>query len=302
MKPSLQFSEFFLEGIGNLPGQGYTVYSESIPTTFPGGTLMNSKTRKLLAFVTALVLMLSVAATALAAYNTIPYGAQGDEVRKMQNALSQKGFFRGMVDGKFGPATKKAVIAFQKSVSLTPDGKPGNKTLTALYHGASAINTHSDGEVKAALNIKDPRSIYYGMTGDRVRSLQLALRRAGYYNAAIDSVFGDNTLAAVRKFQSQHALKADGIAGVKTQAKLNMINQGHAQVGYAFVLGMGSKCPEVRSLQSWLSRVGYGPCTDANGFFGTSTRDLLMRWQQDHGRTPTGTMTEAEYNQTVAAP
>jgi peptidoglycan hydrolase-like protein with peptidoglycan-binding domain len=173
---------------------------------------------------------------------------------------------------------------------------------TLLYHGSSAVNTHSNGTIKAELNIQDPRSIYYGMTGERVRSLQLALRRAGYYNAAIDSVFGDNTLAAVRKFQGQHGLKADGIAGVKTQAKLNMINQGHAPVGYSFVLGMGSKCPEVRSLQSWLSRKGYGPCTDANGFFGTSTRDLLLRWQRDHGRTPTGTMTEAEYNQTVAAP
>lgn len=263
---------------------------------------MHSKTCKLIALLTALMLLLSVAATALAAYSTIPYGAQGDEVRKMQNALSKQGFFKGMVDGKFGPATKKAVIAFQKSVSLTPDGKPGNKTLTALYHGPSAINTHTDGDIKANLNIKDPRSIYYGMSGDRVRSLQLALRRAGYYNAAIDSVFGDNTLAAVRKFQGQHGLKADGIAGVKTQAKLNMINQGHATVGYSFVLGMGSDCREVRSLQSWLSGKGYGPCTDRNGFFGASTRSLLIRWQQDTGRTPTGTMTEAEYNQTVAAP
>lgn len=263
---------------------------------------MNSKrATKLVAFVTALILMLSVAVTALA-YSTIPYGSHGDEVRKMQTALRQKGYFKGIVDGKFGPATRKAVVAFQKSVSLTPDGKPGHKTLTALYHGSSAVNTHGNGTIKAELNIQDPRSIYYGMSGQRVRVLQQALRRAGYYNAAIDAVFGDNTLAAVKKFQSQHGLKADGIAGVKTQAKLNAVNEGKNQIGYTFVLGMGSDCAEVRSLQSWLSRQGYGPCTDRNGFFGSSTRSLLMQWQSDNGYTATGTMTESVYNNTVAKP
>lgn len=258
--------------------------------------------QKMIAFMIALVLALSIVATALAAYSTIPYGAKGDDVRKMQTVLRQKGFYKGRVDGKFGPATKKAVIAFQKSVSITADGKPGNKTLTALYEGSSAINHDANGNVKNNLSIKDPRSIYYGMKGDRVSALQRALRTAGYYNAAIDAKFGDNTLDAVIRFQRAHGLKADGIAGAKTQAKLNAVNKGKSKINDSFVLGMGSSCAEVRSLQSFLCHNGFGPITDKEGYFGESTRDALIMWQVSTNRTTTGTMTETTYNNTVAKP
>ena len=257
---------------------------------------------KIIAFMIAMILILSTVATALAAYSTIPYGSQGDDVRKMQTVLRQKGFYKGRVDGKFGPSTKKAVIAFQKSVSITADGKPGNKTLTALYHGSSAINDDGSSNVKASLNIKDPHSICYGMSGQRVRALQQALRTAGYYNAAIDAKFGDNTLNAVIRFQKDHGLKADGIAGVKTQNKLNDVNGKKSQINDYFVLGMGSTCPEVRSLQSFLSHNGFGPLTDKDGFFGESTRDALIMWQVSTNRSTTGTMTESVYNNTVAKP
>ena len=264
---------------------------------------MNTKRlTKMIAFMIAMVLVLSVVATALAAYSTIPYGATGDQVRKMQTALRQKGFYKGKVDGKFGPATRSAVVAFQKSVSLTPDGKPGNRTLTALYHGSSAINDDGNSKVKASLNVQNPNSICYGMSGQRVRALQQALRAAGYYNAAIDANFGDNTRNAVIKFQRDHGLTADGIAGVRTLAKLNAVNGGKAKVNDYFVLGMGSQCPEVHSLQGYLITKGYGPITDPVGYFGASTRDMLKQWQSDTGRKVTGTMTESTYNNTVAKP
>ena len=264
---------------------------------------MNMKRlQKMIAFMIALVLVLSVVATALAAYSTIPYGSQGDDVRKMQTLLRQKGFYKGRVDGKFGPATKKAVIAFQKSISITADGKPGNKTLTALYEGSSAINHDANGDVKNNLNVKDPRSICYGMKGERVRALQRALRTAGYYNAAIDAKFGDNTRDAVIRFQRDNGLKADGIAGVKTQNKLNAVNGKKSQINDSFVLGLGSNCPEVRSLQSFLCHNGFGPISDAEGYFGEDTRDALIMWQVSTNRETTGTMTENTYNNTVAKP
>ncbi|MBE5800905.1 MAG: hypothetical protein E7319_01290 [Clostridiales bacterium] len=257
---------------------------------------------RLIAFTLAMILVMSVAVTALAAYATIPYGAKGDEVRKMQTVLRQKGYYKGRVDGVFGPSTRSAVIAFQKSISIAADGKPGNKTLTALYHGSSAINTPSNGDIKSTLNIQNPHSIYYGMSGEKVRALQQALRKAGYYNAVIDGVFGDNTLRAVKLFQSKHGLKADGIAGVQTQAKLNAVNNSKPQMTAYFVLGMGSNCSEVRSLQSYLVGKGYGPSTDPNGYFGSNTQSMLKAWQQDNGYKVTGTMTESVYNNTVAAP
>ncbi len=263
--------------------------------------MKNMRLQKLIAFMIALVLVLSVVSSALAAYSTIRYGSKGDDVRKMQTALRQKGFYKGSVDGKFGPATRRAVIAFQKSVSLTPDGKPGNKTLTALYHGSSAINNYHNTETRNSMNVTNPQSICYGMSGQRVRALQQALRTAGYYNAAIDAKFGDNTLAAVKRFQRDHGLTADGIAGVRTQQKLNAVNGGKNKISSNFVLGVGSKCQEVHSLQSFLSNAGY-PIEDAAGYFGNSTEQALKAWQRDTGRSQTGTMTESTYNNTVAAP
>ena len=55
-----------------------------------------------------------------------------------------------------------------------------------------------------------------GKKCQRVIFLQLMLKALGYYSGAIDGLFGPKTDAAVRKFQEEHDLKVDGIAGPKT--------------------------------------------------------------------------------------
>lgn len=50
------------------------------------------------------------------------------EVKYLQQFLNSKGFGNLIVDGKFGLKTKKAVILFQKTNSLTPDGIVGPRT------------------------------------------------------------------------------------------------------------------------------------------------------------------------------
>ena len=59
-------------------------------------------------------------------------GSRSDEVKKIQTALRDKGYFTSNIDGIFGTLTKNAVIAFQKDNGLTPDGIVGEKTLKAL--------------------------------------------------------------------------------------------------------------------------------------------------------------------------
>ena len=171
---------------------------------------------RLMAFVMALVLCLSTVAVALAAYDTIPYGEQSTAVRKMQDALRTKGYYKGAVDGKFGAATKAAVIKFQKAVGITADGKPGNKTLTALYEGKSAINKSNSYERTEWSKPTNPQTLYYGCTGRRVEKLQNALKKAGVYKGNLDGVYGDLTYEAVRKYQRQKGLYVDGMAGTKT--------------------------------------------------------------------------------------
>lgn len=53
-------------------------------------------------------------------------------VTDMQAALQNAGFYKGVVDGKSGPLTKKAIVEFQKANGLEPDGKVGSKTWAVL--------------------------------------------------------------------------------------------------------------------------------------------------------------------------
>ncbi len=59
-------------------------------------------------------------------------GSTGGEVKEVQRRLKQWGYYTGSVDGVFGAATKKAVIAFQKKNGLTADGIVGKSTYAAL--------------------------------------------------------------------------------------------------------------------------------------------------------------------------
>ena len=59
-------------------------------------------------------------------------GSSGAEVQLLQARLAERGFSPGTVDGKFGGGTEAAVIAFQRSEGLLPDGKVGQKTLMQL--------------------------------------------------------------------------------------------------------------------------------------------------------------------------
>lgn len=56
----------------------------------------------------------------------------------------------------------------------------------------------------------------YGSRGQEVTTIQTKLKRWGYYNGNIDGIYGSQTLAAVKWFQSKNGLVVDGIAGTKT--------------------------------------------------------------------------------------
>ena len=62
----------------------------------------------------------------------------------------------------------------------------------------------------------------YGSNSDEVKQIQTKLKRWGYYNGAIDGIFGSKTLSAVKWFQSANGLTVDGIVGPKTLAAMGI--------------------------------------------------------------------------------
>jgi uncharacterized protein YgiM (DUF1202 family) len=65
-------------------------------------------------------------------------------------------------------------------------------------------------------NGKYVTSMAPGMRGQAVSTLQVALRKKGFFHVAANGVYGSATKAAVKKFQESVYLDADGIAGVQT--------------------------------------------------------------------------------------
>ncbi len=55
-----------------------------------------------------------------------------------------------------------------------------------------------------------------GSRGTEVRNIQTRLKKWGYYNGAVDGIYGQKTAAAVKYFQRKNGLKVDGIAGKET--------------------------------------------------------------------------------------
>lgn len=65
-------------------------------------------------------------------------------------------------------------------------------------------------------------NLSYGSKGDDVKKLQQSLINAGYSvgSKGADGNFGNDTMAAVKKYQQDNGLTADGIAGNNTLSKL----------------------------------------------------------------------------------
>lgn len=59
-------------------------------------------------------------------------GSRGNDVKTVQDKLRRWGYYKGSVDGIYGPKTKEAVKYFQRKNGLTADGIVGKKTFEAL--------------------------------------------------------------------------------------------------------------------------------------------------------------------------
>lgn len=67
-----------------------------------------------------------------------------------------------------------------------------------------------------------------GSKGTEVTKIQTNLKRWGYYNGAVDGIYGTGTKNAVIYFQRRNGLTADGVAGPSTLAKLGISSGGGA--------------------------------------------------------------------------
>ena len=241
--------------------------------------------------------------------NTLQSGDSGSKVTQLQNALKLLGFYTGGVDGKFGSGTKKAVMQFQRVNGLTVDGLAGTQTQKLLYSqvdsgvsgGSSSSGSFSSGSSGFT------RTLRKGYTGADVIAVQQKLKELGFYSGSVDGVYGTGSIAAVKKFQQQNGLTADGLVGSRTYAALLSASSGSSsdssssgsssgtsdsssgssgQTYAEGTLSYGSTGTEVKKMQQALKALGYN--VSADGSYGALTQMAVTQFQKRNGLTADG--------------
>ena len=73
-----------------------------------------------------------------------------------------------------------------------------------------------------AVNYSATNQVTAVATTSQNKQVQQKLKELGYYNGAIDGIFGNQTVQAVKNFQRDYGLTVDGVVGKNTLAKLGL--------------------------------------------------------------------------------
>jgi peptidoglycan hydrolase-like protein with peptidoglycan-binding domain len=209
-------------------------------------------------------------------------------------------------DGKFGPATQQAVIAFQKLFGLSADGIIGKSTWDKIVAEYQKIPTGSVPQYPGYL-------LKVGSSGDDVTTLQTYLAAIQKLYPSIpaltaDGQFGSGTAASVKEFQSLFGLTADGIVGKATWDKVVSVYQtlssASAPQYSGYSLSTGSSGDAVRLVQTYLNNLSASypsiPWGIADGIFGTGTKNAVVAFQKLFGLTADGVVGKGTWNKLVS--
>lgn len=227
--------------------------------------------------------------------DTLRRGDKGEQVKSLQQRLTDLGYYTGKISGTYNEATENAVKAFQKKSSLDDDGVCGPVTRTVLY-GVNAIYavptavptiTDSPELEPEAITPENVIIIKAGSMGAVVLRLQQRLQDLDYYTSRLDGVYLTDDIEAVRAFQKANGLKVDGKAGYETQTALysetavrgNASQQASGSGTLTETLRYGDEGAQVITLQNRLITLGYLTGT-ADGKYGANTKAAVKAFQK----------------------
>jgi N-acetylmuramoyl-L-alanine amidase len=144
-------------------------------------------------------------------------GASGSAVAEVRGMLASIGLLDNTDPHDhhlFDESTELAVRHFQQRRGISVDGTVGSETYAALtgahWRLGDRVLAHESGQK---------------LTGDDVSYLQTQLIELGYHLARADGVFGLSTAEALRSFQRDYGLVADGICGPRTLRALRQLGR-----------------------------------------------------------------------------
>jgi Putative peptidoglycan binding domain len=113
------------------------------------------------------------------------------------------------------------VIVAAVLASGDDDADPATTTTPAAGTEPTTTTTPATGTGAQPALVPTGEPLAQGDSGPRVRALQRALNQLGYDVGQPDGQFGPGTAEAVRAFQGDAGLEADGIAGQETIQAIN---------------------------------------------------------------------------------
>ena len=145
-------------------------------------------------------------------------GDEGPAVAEIRDRLARVGLLASTpppepaMPARYDAAVERAVRAFQQQRGLTADGVVGGETFRALEEATWTLGdrvlVHRPGRL---------------MAGDDVIALQQRLLDLGFKVGRVDGLFGTTTELAVREFQRNIGVPADGTCGPATLKALGRL-------------------------------------------------------------------------------
>lgn len=192
----------------------------------------------------------------------ISKGDDDELVMNVQARLMQLGYMDDDEPTRhFGSLTEEALRSFQVHNGLVADGVLRDATYIALF---------SDNAIQYVMQNGD--------SGDDVNEVQGRLYELGYLaKSYITGKFGDNTQEAVREFQKNNSISADGMVGANT---LEML---YAEDVVGNFFKKGDTDSSIKKYQERLIKLGYlSSDYSPKGRLDTKTVDAIKSFQESN--------------------
>jgi peptidoglycan hydrolase-like protein with peptidoglycan-binding domain len=130
-------------------------------------------------------------------------------VADIQRELSRRGFYDGVVDGRYGPRTDASIRDFEQAAGLRPSAEPNDTLLRSIQR--SMIRSKSALRPPAPIPTAKPDPIAEMIAPSKqVIAVQRALSEFGYGQIKPTGIVDPETQSAIQKFERERKLPVTG--------------------------------------------------------------------------------------------
>ena len=257
-------------------------------------------------------------------------GTVGEDVRTIQRQLNRiRRNYPSIpnipqTNGVFEATTRAAVRQFQSIFNLAVDGIVGRATwfkIKRIYNAVIKVSElYSEGITISDIDRIYSTSLRRGSRGNEVKLIQYYLNFLSFFNNRLpsidaDGIFGPATENAVKAFQSEYGLTADGIVGRDTWNRLqdayfSTLNslpdeyRSYSSLLYpGYVITTGASGNVVTQLQMFLNVIAANnsavPSVAVDGVYGNETKNAVIAVQKLSGLEQTGAVGALTWNAIV---